>query len=114
MLTVDGFNAALAEFLNNGRYKRFDILPNLIQRLESLYTTINCLSKYRFYSGSLLIVYDGLPSSDLIDLRMIDFAHTILVNDASTSNSPIDPDQDYLFGLQRLIDVFRNILAHPN
>lgn len=108
MLNVEGFRSSLNEFLNNGRYKRFEILPKLIERLESLHEKINSLLKYRFYSGSLLIVYDGLENCDLIELRMIDFAHTILVDDSST----IEPDQDYLFGLQSLIDVFRNILTN--
>ncbi len=113
VLTVDGFRSALVEFFDNGRTKRQDVLPEIIQRLESLYKTIDSLSKYRFYSGSLLIVYDGLTQSNLIDIRMIDFAHSIYVpiNDETTaSNNPLGTDKDYLFGLERLIDVFREIL----
>jgi len=44
---------------------------------------------------------------------MIDFAHSISssINDeTSASNNPSDPDKDYLFGLERLIEVFREIL----
>lgn len=107
ILTVDGFHSALAEFFNNGQVKRLDILPSLIERVQSLHQAITSLSSYRFYSGSLLIVYDGLTSSNLIDIRMIDFAHTIL---GTTNQSPIDPDEDYLFGLERLIEVFKEIL----
>jgi len=113
ILTVDGFRLALIEFFNNGRTKRFDIVPEIIERLKSLYETINSLSKYRFYSGSLLIVYDGLTQSNLIDIRMIDFAHSINApnnDETSASNNPIGPDKDYLFGLECLIDVFRKIL----
>ena len=69
-----------------------------------MYEAICSLLKYRFYSGSLLIVYDGLTQSNLIDIRMIDFAHSI--NNEISS----DPDQDYLFGLERLMDVFKAIL----
>ena len=106
ILTVDGFRSSLGEFFNNGRTKRLDILPALIERVQSLYEMIKSLLAYRFYSGSLLIVYDGLTSSNLIDIRMIDFAHT---SNEQTATS-IDPDQDYLFGLERLIDVFKAIL----
>lgn len=116
LLTVDGFRSALVEFIDNGRSKRFDILPAIIERLQSLHQTIAGLANYRFYSGSLLVVYDGLPSSDLIELRMIDFAHSILLPSATTdeSSGEFDPDRDYLFGLERLIDVFREILANQN
>jgi hypothetical protein len=44
---------------------------------------------------------------------MIDFAHSICAStndETSASNSHIGPDQGYLFGLERLIDVFREIL----
>jgi len=106
ILTVDGFRSALGEFFNNGRTKRLDVLPEIIERLKSLYETINSLLKYRFYSGSLLIVYDGLIQSNLIDIRMIDFAHSI--NDETSASN--GPDKDYLFGLEWLINVLREIL----
>jgi len=48
ILTVDGFRSALGEFFNNGRTKRLDVLPEIIERLKSLYETINSLLKYRF------------------------------------------------------------------
>ena len=109
-LTVDGFRSALKEFFNNGRTKRTDVLPALIDRVRSLHETIDSLSAYRFYSGSLLIVYDGLTSSNLIDIRMIDFAHTIIGTRNPSSTDALDPDRDYLFGLERLMDVFKEIL----
>ncbi|CAF3780112.1 unnamed protein product [Rotaria sordida] len=113
MLTIDGFRSTLVEFFDNGRTKRLDVLPEIIERLSSLYETINFLSEYRFYSGSLLIVYDGLPQSNLVDVRMIDFAHSIYAstpNETSASNKHVGPDKGYLFGLERLIDVFKEIL----
>ena len=118
VLTVDGFRSALMEYFDNGQEKRLDILPALIERLESLYETIDALSNYRFYSGSLLIVYDGLASSALLDLRMIDFAHSVAVaaanpEDSAGSTQSLEPDRDYLFGLERLIGVFRAILTPP-
>jgi len=110
ILSVEGFRSALNEFIDNGRTKRFDILTSIIERLQSLHQTITGLGNYRFYSGSLLVVYDGSTSSDLVDLRMIDFAHSLFIQ----STGEFDPDQDYLFGLERLIDVFREILANQN
>ncbi|CAF5015303.1 unnamed protein product [Rotaria sp. Silwood1] len=113
ILTIDGFRSALVQFFDNGRTKRLDVLPGIIERLESLYETISSLPKYRFYSGSLLIVYDGLPQSNLIDVRMIDFAHSIyapMTDETSASNNHIGPDKGYLFGLERLIVVLKDIL----
>lgn len=113
-MTVDGFRSTLIEFINNGRTKRLDVLPGIIERLESLHDTISSLSKYRFYSGSLLVVYDGLTQSNLADVRMIDFAHSIsatkTTDEPSASNNHVGPDKGYLFGLDRLIHVFKDIL----
>jgi hypothetical protein len=112
MLTIDEFRLSLGQFIDNGCVKRLDILPAIIERLESLYIIINSLVKYRFFSGSLLIVYDGSPQSNLIDVRMIDFANTMrdtTINDESSENY-IGPDKGYLCGLESLIKYFREIL----
>jgi hypothetical protein len=109
MLNIDEFRLSLIQYIDNGREKRFDILPKIIERLESLYLVINSLSKYRFYSGSLLIVYDGSTQSNLIDVRMIDFANTIRGTNDESSNNHSGPDKGYLCGLERLIGFFREI-----
>ena len=112
MLTVEEFHLSLRQYFYNGSTQRFDVLPEIIKRLESLYVTINSLLKYRFYSGSLLIVYDGSLQSNLIDVRMIDFANTILgtVTNDEVSNPHVGPDKGYLYGLDCLISFFRSIL----
>lgn len=107
---IGEFRLALVQYLDNGREKRFDILPELIQRLESLYSVISSLNQYRFYSGSLLIVYDGAHQSNSVDVRMIDFANSIRAGiDESAKNHP-GPDKGYLYGLERLIIFFKEIL----
>ena len=110
-LSVEGFRLTLAQYFDNGRTKRLDVLPDLIERLKALYITIGSLAKYRFYSGSLLIVYDGSVQSNLIDVRMIDFAHTIraTASDDESSNRHLGPDKGYLFGLECLIEVLKEI-----
>lgn len=97
-------------FIDNGRTRRLDVLPEIINRLRALHETINSLAQYRFFSGSLLIVYDGLLQSDLIDVRMIDFAHSIHAS-AAAPNPHAGPDEGYLFGLEHLIDMFRAIFS---
>ncbi|CAF1064590.1 unnamed protein product [Rotaria sordida] len=119
MLTIDEFRSSLVQYFDNGRTQRFDIISDIIERLESLYTIINSLVKYRFYSGSLLIVYDGSLHSKLTDVRMIDFAHTIYDTATTTtttttnddlSNIHPGPDKGYLLGLESLIGYFHEIL----
>lgn len=103
---------SLCQYFDNGRHKRIDILPRLIDRLQTLHRTIESLGKYRFYSGSLLIVYDGSPNSDLIDVRMIDFAHAIRTSelDDEPHQDRLGPDKGYLYGIQCLINLFQDIL----
>jgi hypothetical protein len=103
-LSIDGFRTALLKYFDNGQTQRRDVLPQLIARLQSLSETIHSLARYRFYSGSLLIVYDGSLESNLIDVRMIDFAHT-----TSTSTDGDEPDQGYLHGLECLLGLFNEI-----
>jgi inositol-hexakisphosphate 5-kinase len=111
-LNVDGFRSALVQYFDNGQCQRIDVLPELIARLESLYIKIDSLAKYRFYSGSLLIVYDGSLQSNLTDVRMIDFAHTTcsaMPDDESSNYSSLGPDQGYLYGLRFLIGLLKEI-----
>jgi hypothetical protein len=110
MLSIDEFRLSLIQYIDNGRQKRLDVLPEIIERLESLHVTINSLLRYRFYSGSLLIVYDGSSQSNFIDVRMIDFANTIRVTNDEASSNHIGPDKGYLYGLESLIGFFREIL----
>lgn len=111
-MTVDEFRSSLCQYFDNGSGIRFDVLPEIIQRLESLYEVINSLFQYRFYSASLLIVYDGSPTSKIVDVRMIDFANTVCkaapIND-EPSNNHIGPDKGYLYGLESLMGYFREI-----
>lgn len=113
-MNEDGFRSALFQYIHNGSFQRLDILPQLIQRLQALHETISSLARYRFYSGSLLIVYDGSIQSNQIDVRMIDFAHTtcsVDVTDESVADET-GPDRGYLHGIECLIDVFEKILQH--
>lgn len=75
---------------------------------------------YRFWSSSLLWVFDGgsldssarlqvrvhqlsLSSFQSLDVRMIDFANTIVLKDNPS------PDEEYLFGLGNLIAILESL-----
>ncbi|MEE6492999.1 hypothetical protein FKM82_016696 [Ascaphus truei] len=131
-LSTEGFRQALYRYLHNGSRLRTELLDSIIFQLISLKSVIEGQGSYRFYSSSLLIVYDGKedadtrgahgclqkveaplacqgPSPHKVDVRMIDFAHTTF---EGSRNSPVaheGPDQGYIFGLENLVRIFHGI-----
>ncbi|ORZ09909.1 hypothetical protein BCR42DRAFT_423311 [Absidia repens] len=77
-LTIDTFQETLARYLDNGQGCQIQYIPTILQRLRRLASIIKTMDDYRFYTSSLLIIYDGHPTNDRnIDLRIIDFAHCV-------------------------------------
>ncbi|XP_030566341.1 uncharacterized protein LOC115766516 isoform X2 [Drosophila novamexicana] len=74
-LNEAGFKTALHDFFYNGYRLRIRVIRKILQRLMQLRRVIEKQSSYRFYSCSLLIVYEGYeenpmahpPSMDLDD-----------------------------------------------
>ncbi|KAL5288508.1 hypothetical protein ACFFRR_008999 [Megaselia abdita] len=62
-----GFKTALHDFFYNGCKLRTKIIKKIIQRLLQLRTAIEKQSSYRFYSCSLLIVYEGFEEPQEIE-----------------------------------------------
>lgn len=58
-LNEEGFKAALYRFFHNGFCLRTLVIEKLVARLEQLRRAIERQSSYRFYSCSLLVVYEG-------------------------------------------------------
>jgi hypothetical protein len=68
-LSADGFHRALRTFLHSGLCLRTDLLPTLIQMLCQLRETLGRQDSFRFFSSSLLIMYDGRvarPAANLV------------------------------------------------
>ena len=59
MLTEEGFYDALRCFLHNGVHFRADILPRLVAMLKEVREVVRKQDSYRFFSSSLLVIYDG-------------------------------------------------------
>ncbi|XP_051009459.1 inositol hexakisphosphate kinase 3 [Acomys russatus] len=123
-LSVDGFRQALSQFLHDGTRLRSELLEPILHRLQALLTVIRSQSSYRFYSSSLLIIYDGQEppqkapqparggtSGDpaKVDVRMIDFAHTTYKGSWNEHITYEGPDTGYIFGLENLIGILRDI-----
>lgn len=59
-LTAREFRETLATFFSNGRTFRCELIECFVKRLEAFLKVMeNDLSSYRFYSSSLLLVYEG-------------------------------------------------------
>ncbi|KAM4613233.1 inositol hexakisphosphate kinase 2b isoform 2-T2 [Polymixia lowei] len=60
-LTLPGFKEALYQFFHNGRRLRRELLSPVLRRLREMQAALEACESYRFYSSSLLIIYDGDP-----------------------------------------------------
>ncbi|XP_066951440.1 inositol hexakisphosphate kinase 1 [Macrobrachium rosenbergii] len=64
-LSEEGFKQTLRQFLHNGRRLRLDIAELIISKLEDLRSIISKLDSVRFFTSSLLILYDGYDPCQL-------------------------------------------------
>ncbi|KFP40498.1 Inositol hexakisphosphate kinase 3, partial [Chlamydotis macqueenii] len=133
-LSPEGFRQTLRQFLCNGNHLRTDLLEPIILRLKALLSVIRKQSSYRFYSSSLLIIYEGREHKEnaapldnhlhfqktnctavhgahhsRVDVRMIDFAHTTFKGSKCNHTAYDGPDHGYIFGLENLIKILQNI-----
>jgi len=111
----------LTLYFNRDRGSGYKVDLNLAQafldKLLVLHSILDTSSPYRFYSSSLLFIYEGDSSiafhnaEDVknvtltdVDLKMIDFAHTyrLLADD--------ERDDGYVLGLSSLINLLQEIV----
>ncbi|KAM4740872.1 inositol hexakisphosphate kinase 1 isoform 1-T2 [Anableps anableps] len=58
-LSIEGFHQALHQYLHNGKCLRQDLFEPILNKLHSLKVVLERQASYRFYSSSLLIIYEG-------------------------------------------------------
>ncbi|XP_036415402.1 inositol hexakisphosphate kinase 1 [Colossoma macropomum] len=58
-LSIEGFRHALYQFMHNGTQLRKDLFEPMLGKLRSLKAVLERQASYRFYSSSLLIIYEG-------------------------------------------------------
>ncbi|XP_038596628.1 inositol hexakisphosphate kinase 1 [Tachyglossus aculeatus] len=58
-LSIEGFRSALYQYLHNGLALRRDLFGPILSKLRGLKAVLERQASYRFYSSSLLIIYDG-------------------------------------------------------
>ncbi|KAG2463567.1 IP6K3 kinase, partial [Polypterus senegalus] len=132
-LTEEGFQQTLYHFLHDGHRLKKELIDPILQKLLCLKSIIERQGSYRFYSSSLLIIYEGKHQSNSnlghrkgspagysteppppstmpkVDVRMIDFAHTTYKGARNNTTTYDGPDLGYIFGLQNLIHILRKI-----
>uniref|UniRef100_A0A8C7ZNT6 Kinase n=1 Tax=Oryzias sinensis TaxID=183150 RepID=A0A8C7ZNT6_9TELE len=120
-LSSDGFRQALYQYLHNGRCLRRDLFQPILSKLRRLKAVLEKQASYRFYSSSLLIIYEdsstplGVVSPPphrqlpLVDLRMIDFAHSTFKGFRGDTAVHDGPDRGYMLGLESLIEILESL-----
>lgn len=132
------FQAALTRFLYDGILPS-SVVPHILVALEKivkLENIIRNLPGYRFYASSLLMLYDGAKKDEAndgadklglakegapkpkstIDLKIVDFANCVTVEDELPESVPCPPhdpdgiDRGYLRGLRTLRMYLSRIL----
>ncbi|KAF8817962.1 inositol polyphosphate kinase [Cardiosporidium cionae] len=98
---------AIRRWFWNGDKLYEDLVGELLKKLGILYDCVSKLYHYRFWSSSLLLLYDGgLNDKELrlrsLDIRMIDFANIHYLPDPS-------PDYEYLHGLKNLMNILSRL-----
>lgn len=58
-LSIEGFSSALYQYLHNGLDLRRDLFEPILSKLRGLKAVLERQASYRFYSSSLLVIYDG-------------------------------------------------------
>ena len=59
LLSTEGFKTAVRQFFCNGLLVRTDVIRALLARIAQLQTLLSDLDSFRFYTSSLLVIYDG-------------------------------------------------------
>lgn len=118
-LTVDTVGSALESFfaLNTGKSPRDSrrgrqLVSAFLAKLETLRAVVTTLDGVRFYSSSLLLIYEGDLGEDTdtlktpnVDARVIDFANT------SQDVSRAGPDTGFIEGVESLAEWLSQLIA---
>lgn len=87
------------EYFTDKGVIRTDLIKKCISELEKLESLFETQKLYRFYSSSILIIYEN----ETIIVRCIDFAHVFEIKDNGI-------DQSYLYGVKSLIQVIKSCI----
>lgn len=111
-LDEDGIYRVLESFFSSpeGEDKNTSkiLVGVFLSKLHELKETVVTLDGFRFWSGSLLFLFDAARSTDSADMRMIDFANFTLIDPSN------GPDKEYLYGLNCIIEFLKALLLEES
>ncbi|KAG8222261.1 hypothetical protein J437_LFUL001459 [Ladona fulva] len=84
-LNEEGFKGALYKFFHNGFHLKKRVIRQVLSKLSSLQKVIKRQSSFRFYSSSLLVVYEGYEWDEAIEYPLHDFTNESTVSDDECS-----------------------------
>jgi len=87
---------------------RIELIQPFLVKLQALHDIIDKCTEFDFMASSILLIYDGdytLDTQPSVDIRLIDFDHTIIYNNPSL----VIDAAGIRFGLSKLISYFRKI-----
>lgn len=122
-ITTENAQDTLSHFfsVNNGSTvspRSMFLADAFLRVLKRLCDALSTLEGCRFYSSSLLLIYEGDPSTDTpeLDVRMIDFAHTSVfhANHGDNLEGVLDPDkagpdENLIFGVRNLLRMLEKM-----
>jgi hypothetical protein len=105
-VTPDAMLDSLKNYFDNGEEVRKELIDRFIELIKKIQTWMSTQKEYRFFSSSLLFIYDGVKPTDgkelKVNIKLIDFAHVHPIKDGGS-------DEGYLFGLKNLMEHLQKI-----
>lgn len=103
-LTAESLPSSMRCFFTDGDLLHEAVVHNSLEKLAQLHGWMSSQQRLRFFSSSLLFVYDAANPAAEVRVRMIDFAHVFEIKDNGL-------DAGYLTGLNNLIGILEAYLA---
>jgi len=100
-------DAALKEYIENGIRIRYEVYEQFLPQLEKIRNWFETQTSYHFYGSSILFIYDGALEVPKVNLRLVDFAHTNIMNTNTR-------DDGYLKGVNTLYGCIDRIVKEGN
>ena len=105
-----GLLRTLREFFHNGLRTRHELMWPIIARLREIRDSLERLRSYRFYSSSLLVIYEGDPSADPTETKFQSEEEgpstvKLTTPKEKSSSDPENPNTRRTASADKLIDV---------
>jgi len=138
--TETEFRDLLENFFNNNGILRTDIISSVINEVSDMRKSLTHLDQFRFYSSSLLIIYEGRQFSDvgearsfesedsmdcdsfdcmmrsrgdtMAKIKIIDFANATMPGVFEDDRIHEGPDAGFLLGLENLQEILESLIEY--